>query len=44
MKACKKAEKESVRKTINKYGDENKETVKSKKEIIKEMREKYFIY
>ena len=43
MKACEKAEKESVRKTINKYKDENKETAKSKK-IIKEMREKYFIY
>lgn len=31
MKDCEKAEKESVRKTINKYRDENKETVKSKK-------------
>lgn len=44
MKDSKKAEKESVRKTINKYKDENKETAKPKKEIIKEMREKYFIY
>ena len=31
MKDGEKAEKESVRKTINKYRDENKETVKSKK-------------
>ena len=43
MKDSKKAEKESVRKTINKYKDENKETAKPKKEIIKEMKEKYFI-
>ena len=43
MKDSKKAEKESVRKTINKYNDENKETAKPKKEIIKEMKEKYFI-
>ena len=43
MKDSKKAEKESVRKTINKYKDENKETEKPKKEIIKEMKEKYFI-
>lgn len=44
MKDSKRAEKESVRKTINKYKDENKKTAKSKKKIIKEMREKYFIY
>lgn len=44
MKDSKRAEKESVRKIINKYKDENKETAKSKKKIIKEMREKYFIY
>ena len=43
MKDSKKAEKESVRKTINKYKDENKETVKSKKEIIKELKDKYHI-
>ena len=43
MKDSKKADKESVRKTINKYKDENKETVKSKKEIIKELKDKYHI-
>ena len=43
MKDCEKAKKESVRKTINKYKDGNKETAKPKKEIIKEMKEKYFI-
>lgn len=43
MKYCEKAEKESVRKTINKYKDENKGIVKSKKEIIKELKDKYFI-
>ena len=43
IKNCEKAEKESVRKTINKYKDDNKEIVKSKKEIIKELKDKYFI-
>ena len=43
MKDSKKAEKESVRKTINKYKDENKEILKSKKEIIKELKDKYHI-
>ena len=43
MKDSKKAEKESVRKTINKYKDENKVIVKSKKEIIKELKDKYHI-
>ena len=35
--------KESIRKTINKYKDENKGIVKSKKEIIKELKDKYNI-
>lgn len=43
MKDSKKAEKESVRKTINKYKDGNKGIVKSKKEIIKELKDKYRI-
>ena len=43
MKDSKKAEKESVRKTINKYKDENKGMAKLRKEIIKDMRDKYFI-
>ena len=43
MKDSKKAEKESVRKIINKYKDENKGMAKLRKEIIKDMRDKYFI-
>ena len=43
MKDCEKAKKESVRKTINKYKDGNKGIVKSKKEIIKELKDKYHI-
>ena len=43
MKDSKRVEKESVRKTINKYKDKNKGIIKPKKEIIKEMRDKYFI-
>ena len=43
LKDSKKAEKESVRKTINKYKDENKGMAKLRKEIIKDMRDKYFI-
>ena len=43
MKDSKRVEKESVRKTINKYKDENKEILKSKKEIIKELKDKYHI-
>lgn len=43
MKDCEKAEKESVGKTINKYKDDKKRIVKSKKEIIKELKDKYFI-
>ena len=35
--------KESIRKTINKYKDENKGIVKSNKEIIKELKDKYNI-
>ena len=42
-KDSKKADKESVKKTINKYKDENKVIVKSKKEIIKELKDKYHI-
>ena len=43
MKDSTKAEKESVRKIINKYKDENKGMAKLRKEIIKDMRDKYFI-
>ena len=43
MKDSKRVETESVRKTINKYKDENKEILKSKKEIIKELKDKYHI-
>ena len=43
MKDSKKAEKESVRKTINKYKDENKETAKSKKNNKRNERKIFYL-